>query len=159
MILKKISILAILFTALILGSSTLCPAQKNSFNPSGYFIPQESLTNSSNVRWIQLSDFCGGSKKCPLTVELRIGSEKKWLTFSQSFLKIEDYDVIFETKPVNGVSYEFEGRLVPDREEKISGEFAESADSRTVLTGVLRTRKSGKTVRAETLKFYYTIGY
>jgi hypothetical protein len=155
---KKTLILIALFLALSLSTSLLCLAQQNSFNPSGYFIPLESRANSSNVRWILLSDYCELQKQCPLLVELRIGSEKKWKTFLQSFLTIKGYGVVFKTKAASGVSYEFQGRFYPSRQEKKSGQFDESLNASTVLSGVLKTKRGKKTLMTETLKFYYTTG-
>jgi hypothetical protein len=157
-IMKKNSRLIGLFLASSLLTSSLCLAQQNSFNPSGYFIPLESQTNSSNVRWILLSDYCKSQKKCPLVVELRIGSEKKWKTFLRSFLTIEGDGIIFKTKAANEVSYEFQGHFYPNQQEKFSGQFDESSNASTALIGVLKTKRGSRTLMTETLNFYFTMG-
>jgi hypothetical protein len=129
-----------------------------SFNPSGYFITDESTKNSSNVRWILLSDYSKTQTVSPMVVELRIGNESRWKTFLQSTLKIKDYRISFKTKAMSGLTYEFQGQFYPNREERKTGFFDESMNQSTVLRGILKTMRGKKTVRSEKLNFYYTTG-
>ncbi len=65
-------------------------------------------------------------------VELRIGTEKLWTTFSQSSLIIGDR-IAFKTKARKGVSYEFQGQFFPSERENQLAHFDDSPNATTVL--------------------------
>jgi hypothetical protein len=132
--------------------------QGRAFNPSGYFIPHQSLRNSSKVQWILLSDYYGSGKSGPIYVELRIGTEKRWTTFSQSSLVIVGDRVAFKTKTRRGVSYEFQGQFFPSGRENQLGHFDDSSGASTVLRGKLKTKRGSRVIMSETISFYYTVG-
>lgn len=155
---KMISKLFNLFLTFIIFSSAAGWAQQRTFNPSGYFVPKESERNASKVRWILLSDYPREGNTDPMWVELRIGTEVRWKTFSQSSLMLKDYKISFKTKSLNGLRYEFEGQFYPTKREKKEGSFIELSNANTALSGVLTTKRGRRTLRSEQLVFYYTIG-
>lgn len=138
--------------------STLSGTQSRSFNPSGYFIPNQSQRNSSKVRWILLSDYYESGRSGPLYVELRIGTEKRWMTFSQYSLNIVEDRVTFKTKARKGESYEFQGQFFPSKRENQLGHFDDSHNATTVLRGELKIKRGNRVIMSEVISFYYTVG-
>jgi hypothetical protein len=138
--------------------SALADTQNRAFNPSGYFIPHQSQRNSSKVRWILLSDYYESGRSGPMYVELRIGTEKRWTTYSQSSFDIADDRIAFKTKARKGISYEFQGQLFPSKQERELGHFNDSSNAATVLRGELKTKRNNRVIMSETISFYYTVG-
>ncbi len=136
----------------------LSVAQSHSFNPSGYFMPTQSQKNFSKVQWILLSDYYESGGNGPTYVELRIGTEKRWTTFSQSSLDIVGDRIAFKTKARKGVSYEFQGQFFTTDRENQLGHFDDSSSASTVLRGELKTKRGNRVIMSETISFYYTIG-
>ncbi|MCA1607247.1 MAG: hypothetical protein LC775_17680, partial [Acidobacteria bacterium] len=91
-------------------------------------------------------------------VELRIGTEKQWTTFSQSSLDIVGDRIAFKTKARKGVRYEFQGQFFPTDRENQLGHFDDSSSASTVLRGELKTKRANRVIMSETISFYYTIG-
>ena len=91
-------------------------------------------------------------------VELRIGTEKRWTTYSQSSLDIVGDRVAFKTKARKGVSYEFQGQFFPSDRENQLGHFDNSSNASTVLRGELKTKRGNRVIMSETISFYYTVG-
>ena len=138
--------------------SGLADTQGRAFNPSGYFMPNQSERNSSKVQWILLSNYYESGQSGPMYVELRIGTEKRWTTFSQASLNIIGDKIAFITKVRKGVSFEFQGRFfLSDRENQL-GHFDDSSSTSIVLRGQLKTRRGNRIIMLETISFYYTIG-
>jgi hypothetical protein len=147
----------------LLGISFPCSAehraQNSAFDPSGYFIPNETQKNFTAVRWILLSDYYDSEKKGPVRVELRIGDEKRWMTFRQASLRINGTQISFKTKARKERSYEFQGQFLPSDREKELGHFNDASLSKSAaLRGTMKTIRRGKVVRVEEMSFLYTAG-
>ena len=152
------SVITSLLLALSITPTAAGRLQERPFNPSGYFIPQRSLKNSSNIRWIHLSDYSGSGERIPMYVELRIGSERRWAIFGQASLTIEGYRIRFKTKARGGLSYEFEGQFSPSQREKELGQFEDSPGASAALRGVLHTKRGRRLIISEEITFYYAVG-
>jgi hypothetical protein len=157
----KGKVMASILLALLVALSPITSftgTQSRTFNPTGYFIPKDSQRNLSKVRWILLSDYYTSGRKGPMHVELRIGTEERWTIYPQSSLRIFGDNVTFRTKARKGVSYEFRGRLFPNKHDRERGQFEDSPNALTVLRGELKTKRNNQVIRSEMISFYYTAG-
>jgi hypothetical protein len=152
------SILLGLLLVLSPNCSALSGTQSHAFNPSGYFMPTQSQRNSSKVQFILISDYYEPGRSGPMYVELRIGTEKRWTTYSQASLDIVGDRIAFRTKARKGFSYEFQGQFILSERDKQLGHFDDSSSASTVLRGELKTKLGRRVIMSETISFYYTIG-